>query len=132
MPSITRLALGALAAAVALTAIPSSDAHAARGMEVAISDESAFVDRDIGNLQDATAAAQALNATRMRIVVQWNRVSDADQAQPSAHPDYRWGPIDDAIDVAAHAGMRTMLTLTGPAPRYGARSYKGIRVADPN
>lgn len=132
MPSITRLALRALVVVALLAMLPSSAARAARGMEVAISDESAFVDRDIGNLYEALASAEALNATRMRIVVQWNRVSDAGDARPSANPDYRWGPIDDAVDLAAHAGMRTMLTLTGPGPRYGAKSYKGIRVAYPN
>ena len=61
-------------------------AHAARGMEVAISDEDAMVTGQTGNPLVAYQAAQALNATRMRILVQWSRVSDADDQTPSPTP----------------------------------------------
>jgi len=58
-------------------------AHAARGMEVAISDEDAMVNGK-GDTALAYQTAQALNATRMRILVEWSRVSDADDPLPSA------------------------------------------------
>ena len=74
-------------------------AHAAKGMEIAISDEDAIVDRQATAPRDGLlAAAQALGATRMRILVQWSRVSDAATRSPSGNPDYNWSPIDDAID----------------------------------
>ena len=94
-------------------------AHAARGMEVAISDEDAMVNGK-GDTALAYNTAQALNATRMRILVEWSRVSDADDPTPSTHPDYDWGPIDRAIDTAAAHGMRTQLALAGPAPAYAS------------
>jgi len=62
-------------------------AHAARGMEVAISDEDAMVNGK-GDTALAYQTAQALNATRMRILVEWSRVSDADDPTPSLDPDY--------------------------------------------
>ena len=94
-------------------------AHAARGMEVAISDEDAMVNGK-GDTALAYNTAQALNATRMRILVEWSRVSDADDPTPSLDPDYDWGPIDRAIDMAAAHGMRTQLALAGPAPAYAS------------
>jgi hypothetical protein len=107
-------------------------AHAARGMEVAISDEDAMVTGKTGNPLVAYQAAQALNATRMRILVQWSRVSDAGQSSPSASPDYDWGPIDNAVDAAAMYGMRTQLALAGPAPNYAAGVYKNLRILRPD
>ena len=69
-----------------------------------------------GDTALAYNTAQALNATRMRILVEWSRVSDADDPTPSLDPDYDWGPIDRAIDTAAAHGMRTQVALAGPAP----------------
>jgi hypothetical protein len=106
-----------LVLALAAAAAP---AHAARGMEVAISDEDAMVSGKGGDTTLAFRTAQALNATRMRILVEWARVSDADDPVPSANPDYNWGPIDRAIDTAAAYGMRTQLALAGPAPAYAS------------
>jgi len=55
-------------------------------MEVAISDENAMVTGKTGDTALAYQTAQALNATRMRILVEWARVSDADRATPAANP----------------------------------------------
>jgi len=115
---------------VLLVAAPA--AHAARGMEVAISDEDAMVNGTAGDPLLAYESAQSLNATRMRILVQWSRVSDAASSTPAPDPDYNWGPIDNAVDAAAMYGMRTQLDLTGPAPAYAAGVYKGLRIKKPN
>jgi Cellulase (glycosyl hydrolase family 5) len=117
----------ALLVALGLLLLAAAPAHAARGMEVAISDEDAMVDGRDGDPLAAYKAAQALNATRMRIVVQWARVSDAASTTPSPNPDYNWGPIDNAVDAAAAYGMRTQLVLAGPAPAYAA----GLAGKDP-
>jgi hypothetical protein len=103
-----------------LTLAQVTPAYAAPGMEVAISDEDAMVTGKAGDTALAYGAAQALNATRMRILVEWARVSDADSPTPSANPDWDWGPIDRAIDTAAAYGMRTQLALAGPAPAYAS------------
>jgi hypothetical protein len=122
----------ALLITFALLLVAAPAAHAARRMEVAISDEDAMVNGSAGNALQAYQTAQSLNATRMRILVQWSRVSDALQSSPSASPDYNWGPIDNAVDAAAVYGMRTQLDLTGPAPNYGAGVYKGLRILKPS
>jgi hypothetical protein len=128
----TGLLVVLLAALITALGPLSSVAHAARGMEIAVEDEDAFVDQKVGSRFQALQAAAVLGATRMRILVQWSRVSDAGSTTPSGNPDYNWGPIDDAIDIAAQAGMRTQLTLAGPAPNYAAGAYKGLRIVNPN
>jgi hypothetical protein len=117
--------------ALGLLLLAAAPAHAARGMEVAISDEEVMVDGTDGNPLVAYQAAKALNATRMRIIVQWARVSDAADTTPSPDPDYNWAPIDNAVDAAAAYGMRTQLVLAGPAPAYGAGLFKSLRVKWP-
>ena len=119
--TVRSLVLWALAALLvaALMLGRVAPAHAARGMEVAISDEDAMVNGK-GDTALAYNTAQALNATRMRILVEWSRVSDADDPTPSLDPDYDWGPIDRAIDTAAAHGMRTQVALAGPAPAYAS------------
>src|SRR3954447_14698894 len=120
----------ALTASAALVGVAAPAASAARGMEVAISDEDAMVDGKVGDRDFAYQTAEALNATRMRILVQWSRVSDASRRTASTDPDYHWGPIDEAIDTAAKHGMRTQLALAGPAPAY-ATANKRIGVRSP-
>jgi hypothetical protein len=121
-----------LLAALALLG-PVSAAHAARGMEMAIEDEDAFVDQKYGPRDAVLAAAEQLGVTRMRILVQWSRVSDASQSSPSSDADYYWGPIDDTIDAAAGYGIRIQLTLTGPAPVYASGNHRiGFPVVKPN
>jgi hypothetical protein len=108
-----------LAIAVGAPLLVAPVAHAARGMEVAISDEDAMVSGKAGNALLAYQTAHALNATRMRILVQWSGVTGGDGGA------YQWGAIDNAIDAAALYGMRIQLDLTGPAPANAAGLYKG-------
>jgi hypothetical protein len=115
-----------LAIAVGALLLVAPVAHAARGMEVAISDEDAMVSGKAGNALLAYQTAQALNATRMRILVQWSAVTAGNGGA------YEWGAIDNAIDAAALFGMRTQLDLTGPAPANAAGLYKGLRIRRPN
>jgi hypothetical protein len=120
-------------AAWALLLLGAAPVRAERGMEVAISDEDAMVSGKAGDTALAYRTAQALNATRMRILVEWARVSDADSATPSDNPDYNWGPIDRAIDAAAAYGMRTQLALAGPAPAYASGNGRvSIPVVNPD
>jgi Cellulase (glycosyl hydrolase family 5) len=122
-----------LCALIGLLACSVAPAHGARQMEIALEDEGAFVDRSIGDRDASFALARKLNVTRMRIVVGWNRASDSADAAPSANPDYNWAPIDDAIDAAAANGIRTMLTLTGPAPVYASGDHRsGYPIVSPD
>jgi hypothetical protein len=122
----------ALTASAALVGVAAPAAQAARGMEVAISDEDAMVNGTVGDREFAYQTAEALNATRMRILVQWSRVSDASDTTPSSDPDYNWAPVDAAIDQAAQHGMRTQLALAGPAPAYATANRRiGVREPKP-
>jgi hypothetical protein len=100
-------------------------AQAARGMEVAISDEDAMVNGRGGNPLRAYQTAQALNATRMRILCPVVRRGRSEQFRPV-------GAIDDAIDAAARYGMRTQLDLAGPAPPGAAGVYKSLCILRPD
>jgi hypothetical protein len=123
----------AILLALALLLLAATPAHAARGMEMAVEDEDAFIDQRYGPREAVLSAAQALGVTRMRILVQWSRVSDAGQSSPSSNPDYYWDPIDDTIDAAAQYGIRTQLTLAGPAPVYGSGNRRiGFPIVKPN
>jgi hypothetical protein len=123
----------ALCAAIVAALVMALPAQAAKKMEIALEDEGAFVDQSVGNREASFAIARALNVTRMRIVVQWNRVSDSGDPTPSGNPDYNWGPIDDAIDQAAANGIHTMLTLTGPAPVYASGNHQSsYPIVNPN
>ncbi len=128
---LVRLCLPLLAALALLG--PATAAQAARGMEMAIEDEDAFVDQKYGPREAVLAAAEQLGVTRMRILVQWSRVSDASQSSPSSDHDYYWRPIDDTIDAAALYGIRVQLTLTGPAPVYASGNRRiGFPVVKPD
>ena len=120
----------AVTASAALVGVAAPAANAARGMEVAISDEDAMVNGTVGDREFAYKTAENLNATRMRVLVQWSRVSDAHRRTPSSDPDYNWAPVDAAIDQAAQHGMRTQLALAGPAPAY-ATANRRIGVKSP-
>ena len=89
-------------------------------MEIAFSDEDGIVSQSYGPRDDLLQIASQLGATRMRILVQWSRVSDASSRTPLEGHDYAWGPVDEAIDAAAKLGIHTQLALTGPAPAYAA------------
>src|SRR3954468_11304750 len=76
----------AILLALALLLLVATPAHAARGMEMAIEDEDSFVDQRYGPREAVLSAAQLLGVTRMRILAQWSRVSDARQSSPSSNP----------------------------------------------
>ena len=74
---------------------------------------------------DAVAAWAALGVDVVRIHAAWNRIAPAhDATGPPAgfkaddpnDPAYNWGALDAAVDRVRAAGMRVMLTVTGPGP----------------
>ena len=129
------LFVAALACAAVVAAIPSS-ASAARGMEIAVQDDSAFV-TELGSIGDRVKAldlARGLNASYIRANVNWSYVIDVgNQKRQSKEPKnviYNWTGYDALIDEAARRGMAVQLALTGPAPRWatGNRRIGGVRV----
>jgi len=121
MPGRRRSFLAALVAACALMAIgPLGSAHAARGMEVAIQDEDVFLSQSYYDREKAFRAAEAIGASRMRVIVYWAKTltRGAGASRAPAQPTYNLAPIDNLIDQAAKYGIRLHLNLSGPAPAF--------------
>jgi hypothetical protein len=130
-----RPARALLAAAVAAVAILSgslaapADSSAARGMELAIQDDSLFVQ---GNKRwpgdKAFDYSRALGVTRIRVNLLWAYTMQPQQFDARRKPktiNYQFNQIDELIDRAAQNGIRIHLSLTGPAPRWANARKRG-------
>jgi hypothetical protein len=111
----------ALACGMLAALVPSS-ASAARGMEIAVQDDSAFVTElgEIGDRVKALKLAEGLNATWIRANVNWSYVvlSQSKQKKQPANIEYNWTGYDALVDQAAARGIHVQLSLTGPAPAW--------------
>jgi hypothetical protein len=124
-PRPARALLAALAAAAALLTgclLAPDDTKAARGMELAIQDDSVFV---VGNPRwqgdKPFEYARALGVTRIRANLLWAYTMLPDQYNARNKPqaiNYYFDQFDQLIDRAAAHGIRVHLSLTGPAPRW--------------
>jgi hypothetical protein len=121
---VPRIALALLTTAAALVAglaaAPSS--QAARGMELAIQDESVFV---VGNKrwrgEKPFDYSRALGVTRIRANLSWAYTMYPKQYSARSRPkviQYDFSNIDALVNRAAENGIRVHLSLTGPAPRW--------------
>ncbi len=119
----------ALVVALVLIAIVAglraTDAHAARGMEIALQDDAVFVTQSYeqyGFSRDrALRLARAFGVTRLRINVNWAFTLPPGPRDATTRPPglrYEFQLVDSAIDAAARFGMRVHVSLTGPAPAW--------------
>jgi hypothetical protein len=120
-----RTLLAALAVAAAIVTgclLAPGEARAARGMELAIQDDSLFVWGRTGWGGDkAFDYARALGVTRIRVNLLWAYSMPPNQYKARNKPGtiyYQFGLVDQLIDRAAQNGIRIHLSLTGPAPRW--------------
>jgi hypothetical protein len=111
----------AVVAALLLTA----PARAA-GPEIGVADDRALMEG--GADPDCIVAEwSAQGVDVVRIFALWSRIAPALQpagfggADPNA-PGYGWGPLDEAMRRARGAGLKVMLTVTGPGPAWTSRS----------
>ncbi|MDQ3719622.1 MAG: hypothetical protein M3350_02395 [Actinomycetota bacterium] len=104
------------------------DAQAARGMEIALQDDQAFVHQDYyKDRERALRAARSLGVTRIRILVNWAYTLSPAQSRAGSRPAvpaYSFRPYDEAIDAAARYGIRVHLALAGPAPAWATSNRK--------
>jgi hypothetical protein len=131
---IVRMALAVLVATTLLVGVAgASDARAARGMELALQDDSLFVQ---GKYRYSREAAyrhlRKLGVTRLKVNVLWAYVMPRSQYNTRRKPDqinWDFSEYDRAIDEAAENGIRVHAALTGPAPRWasGRRKIDGYR-----
>lgn len=118
-----------------LPALAPSGASAARGMEIAVQDDSAFVTElgDVGDRVTALDLARGLQASYVRANVNWNYVIDVGKQKRARrepkHIVYNWTGYDALIAEASARGMKVQLALAGPAPRWatGNRRAGGYR-----
>jgi len=98
------------------------DTRAARGMELAIQDDSLFVQGHSRWKGDrAFDYARAIGVTRIRVNLLWAYTMPQPQYDARRKPaeiNYNFTQIDSLIDRAAANGIRVHLSLTGPAPRW--------------
>jgi hypothetical protein len=122
------LTLVAVCASALALAAP---AQARKGMEIALQDDAVFV-YGLRNPFKGLDKARALHTTYVRANVTWNTaVHGAKRKKKPKRIRYRWGRWDDLINRARDRGMAVELTLTLPAPRWGAKKRFDAYVHSP-
>jgi Cellulase (glycosyl hydrolase family 5) len=112
--------------------LPATSAHAARGMEVALQDDSVFLDNSWYGRDLGFQRAHELGVTRLRVNVLWARVvANPNSHSAPANPGYNWGNYDTLVSQAAAQGIKVQLTLTGPAPAWATGNHR-VGVTKPN
>jgi hypothetical protein len=123
-----KLLIALVLACASLTAATSS-ALAARGMEVAVQDDSVFVFQFHGyaNRAKGLKLAQQIHATWIRSNVVWSYVVGNKNKNKRTEPKnikYNWSGYDALIRAAAAKRIHVQLVLTGPAPKYATGNHK--------
>jgi hypothetical protein len=76
---------------------------------------------------------QALGVDHLRVILYWQAVApQPDAAQPPTFDErdpavYDWGTYASAIDEAHARGMRILLTISGPVPRWATAHHRDHR-----
>jgi hypothetical protein len=118
-----RALLCLLAVALGCLAI-ATPARAAPGMEIGMEDERLMLSQ-YWRAPELVQEWKRLGVDSVRLIVGWHKIAPASRrfkpprnfdATDPASPRYRWGALDQAVDVLTHHGVKPMLTVTGPAP----------------
>jgi hypothetical protein len=122
-----KLLLALVFTCASLTGMTAS-AHAARGMEVAVQDDSIFLFqfKSYAHRSKGLALAQQIRATWIRSNVVWSYVVGKQRRNKKAPKNikYNWSGYDALIRDAAKKGIRVQLVLTGPAPAWATGNHK--------
>ena len=121
--SMTRGIAGLAVVLCCLIAMLPPPAGAARGMEVAVQDDSLllFNPGAYMGLNSAYRRLRAMKTSRTRMNVLWGyAVTSSQRNLPTKPADvvYDWAIYDRAIRRARRRGVKVQLTLTGPAPAW--------------
>jgi hypothetical protein len=117
------VALVAAAAVLTGCLFQADESRAARGMELALQDDAAFLELKYPRVRDdkAFSHARKLGVTRLRVNMLWSYVLPESQYNVRNRPavlNYNFAHFDALVDRAAAHGIRVHLSLTGPAPRW--------------
>ncbi|HKP88543.1 MAG TPA: family 1 glycosylhydrolase [Thermoleophilaceae bacterium] len=111
--------------AVALCAATAPAAHAARGMEIALQDDPAFVSELTLKRGKALKLARKLHVTRIRVNLPWSAIVNKPGAKKRPkHRRYDFTSYDALFNAARRRGIKLQLTITGPAPRWATGDRK--------
>jgi hypothetical protein len=125
-PRLKLLLTAALTCALMLPMAPG--AHAAKGMEVAVQDDSIFVIQlpRPGYRAKGLKLATQMNVSWIRANVNWNYVTLRYRKKKTEPKKivYNWTGYDALIDAARAKGINIQLALTGPAPRWATGNHK--------
>jgi hypothetical protein len=122
-------AAAACALALALGG-PVASAAAAPNLEIGMEDERLLLSEP-GHAETAIAGMAAAGVDIVRIHARWIEVSPgrAKRRRPAGFDPgnhrsrrYHWETLDRAIDLTRAAGMRVMLSVTGPGPLWTSRA----------
>jgi len=103
------------------------------GPELGIADDRVVVQGPATQANQAITAFKALGVDTVRMFVSWRRVapSSSSRTQPSHFnpsnpndPKYDFSQVDAAVARVRAAGMKVMLTITGPGPLWSSGNPK--------
>jgi hypothetical protein len=128
------------AAAVAALALPAASAHASTSQFTIFEAPRELLSDDAALRSQTVDEIQGFGVHWVRIVLYWHSVApDADSAtapsfddtDPNAYPGF--GRYDRAISEARARGMRVLLTVSGPVPKWATRDRTDtVTRPDPN
>lgn len=117
-----------LCALLACLVLAPSTAFAARGAEVSIMDDQLLLGRSQSHVDRQMRIFRRLGIDRVRVSAFWSGATSAsagsatrpagfDASNPN-DPNYSWGALDRVVDSARRRGIKVMLSITTPAPRW--------------
>jgi hypothetical protein len=121
LPTLVAAAL----AAVALATTSAPPVRAARGMEVAVQDDAAFVSEITLKRKKALKLAARLHVTRIRTNLNWAAiVNHGHSKKQPKHRKYDFASYDALYNAARHYHIKLQLTISGFAPPWATGDHK--------
>jgi hypothetical protein len=109
---------------LALVLVFTDSAPAADDLEVGIEDERLML-TDNGEVDSVVSEWRAYGVEVVRLHASWRRIAPSGRRAPRrfaarnpADPHYTWYALDHAVRAISAAGIRLMLTITGPGPHW--------------
>jgi len=133
LSAMPRLRRAAAPLAVLAALLAPAPALAAPDVEVGMEDERLML-TEPARTAATVAEWRAIGVDTVRIHARWYETAPGERARrrpsgfrPANHRDrrYDWGRLDRAVDLIDEAGMRVMLTVTGPPPLWASGAPRG-------
>ena len=121
------IALAVALSAVALAAGSAAPAHAAKGMEIGLQDDHAFVGETTLHRKTGLKLASRLHVTRIRVNLAWAHIVNRPRSKKQpGHRHYDFAAYDALYVAARKRHIKLQLTISGPAPRWATGNRKKV------